>query len=747
MIDKNISTTSSEFSKFFTTYFPKEKYPAGFSGRKLKFAGRKFKFLGEEETIKYLVEEYNPNYVKADHPFPAYANIVACSRPISEWDYTQINRKIQNIIFSARKDTDLNLGSSKAAHLEWFKKTGLIESSVDELSYYNTQGINLIIQNARNIREGVLTKAENKYKKDLERAIQKGVEEPQKPPIFNDDGYLISPPGFNPTVYGYQSCNLRPIDLVRDKNILRQIGLANYERNPSDIINVQYKFTDRLKLSPGQIGSIPDHQKDKIQASSKRRLLSKRENNNPILYIVKFGKDWCIFDGRGFLRHIYWRKLAKPGTLTINSLLDFLTADVVINPVREHNQVSLSFDPDRINQQTKEPIGFRKAPELIGKMLEKQNVIGISFDLGQTNILSYQVFNIPARSSLSQVEKHLSNYKVRSGILKPEEINSLQKLRNKLDWINEQIYQEAILSFPAEIQEQIKRTKLINSEETKNKIVEKFGLDTGKIEWEKINQHSKFISTYLQNIGKENEIYFSTIDRKTKKEKQCIKTDRKFANEFKIKLPDEIRKQLNDKIWEIQKTSKEYKKHTIWKIELVRSIINKLVKLIKDEFDLEPLLLIEDLNKKDNFFSGSGKRVDGWGNLFLPKKENRWLINIFHKTLLELGANKGKTIIKFHPANTSITCPTCREVHKENRDGENFKCIKCGYVGNADIDVAPFNGMRVALTGKGLSTAKKTTPPQAGCERSSGGKIDWTARKAQILGITEHLEEVRVNKM
>ena len=41
-------------------------------------------------------------------------------------------------------------------------------------------------------------------------------------------------------------------------------------------------------------------------------------------------------------------------------------------------------------------------------------------------------------------------------------------------------------------------------------------------------------------------------------------------------------------------------------------------------------------------------------------------------------------LIKVDPSYTSQTCPVCREVNKENRKGEKFLCISCGYAGDAD---------------------------------------------------------------
>jgi len=41
-------------------------------------------------------------------------------------------------------------------------------------------------------------------------------------------------------------------------------------------------------------------------------------------------------------------------------------------------------------------------------------------------------------------------------------------------------------------------------------------------------------------------------------------------------------------------------------------------------------------------------------------------------------------LVENDPSYTSQTCPVCRKVSKENRRGEVFKCIACGYTGDSD---------------------------------------------------------------
>ncbi len=65
-----------------------------------------------------------------------------------------------------------------------------------------------------------------------------------------------------------------------------------------------------------------------------------------------------------------------------------------------------------------------------------------------------------------------------------------------------------------------------------------------------------------------------------------------------------------------------------------------------------------------------GISESGWGRL-------RWM--------LDYKAHRVETV---NPAYTSQTCHQCGHVAEENRRGERFKCVSCGYAGNADINAA-----------------------------------------------------------
>ena len=61
-----------------------------------------------------------------------------------------------------------------------------------------------------------------------------------------------------------------------------------------------------------------------------------------------------------------------------------------------------------------------------------------------------------------------------------------------------------------------------------------------------------------------------------------------------------------------------------------------------------------------------------------------WIVRQCVKRIEEKASENRVRLIKVDPSYTSQTCPSCREVSKENRRGEVFKCIACGYAGDAD---------------------------------------------------------------
>ena len=61
-----------------------------------------------------------------------------------------------------------------------------------------------------------------------------------------------------------------------------------------------------------------------------------------------------------------------------------------------------------------------------------------------------------------------------------------------------------------------------------------------------------------------------------------------------------------------------------------------------------------------------------------------WTVRQCARRIEDKASENRVHLIKVDPAYTSQTCPHCRKVSKENRKGEVFKCVSCGYTGDAD---------------------------------------------------------------
>ena len=89
-----------------------------------------------------------------------------------------------------------------------------------------------------------------------------------------------------------------------------------------------------------------------------------------------------------------------------------------------------------------------------------------------------------------------------------------------------------------------------------------------------------------------------------------------------------------------------------------------------------------------------GIAESGWGRL---------------RFMLEYKAHRVETV---NPAYTSQRCHQCGHVAEENRRGKRFKCVSCGYAGNADINAA-FNilALGTGAAGQGGAFASARAGP------------------------------------
>ena len=104
-------------------------------------------------------------------------------------------------------------------------------------------------------------------------------------------------------------------------------------------------------------------------------------------------------------------------------------------------------------------------------------------------------------------------------------------------------------------------------------------------------------------------------------------------------------------------------------------------------------VIIEDLKLQNMTKSSKGNEEEHGKNVPQKSGLNRTLLNAalgMSKQFLEYKTKySGKKLIEVDPKNTSITCMECGNVNKKNRKTRDmFKCTKCGYTVDADLNSA-----------------------------------------------------------
>jgi len=71
-----------------------------------------------------------------------------------------------------------------------------------------------------------------------------------------------------------------------------------------------------------------------------------------------------------------------------------------------------------------------------------------------------------------------------------------------------------------------------------------------------------------------------------------------------------------------------------------------------------------------------------------------WAFNRLFEYVEYKAAEYGIDVEQIDPENTSRRCSTCGFTHPDNRNGEEFECLKCGYENHADYNAAKNIGLR-----------------------------------------------------
>ncbi|RDZ96642.1 transposase, partial [Haloferax sp. Atlit-6N] len=71
-----------------------------------------------------------------------------------------------------------------------------------------------------------------------------------------------------------------------------------------------------------------------------------------------------------------------------------------------------------------------------------------------------------------------------------------------------------------------------------------------------------------------------------------------------------------------------------------------------------------------------------------------WAFRRLYEYVAYKATEQGVEAVQVDPRNTSQRCSTCGFTHEDNRDGEDFECLKCGYENHADYNAAKNIGLR-----------------------------------------------------
>ena len=97
---------------------------------------------------------------------------------------------------------------------------------------------------------------------------------------------------------------------------------------------------------------------------------------------------------------------------------------------------------------------------------------------------------------------------------------------------------------------------------------------------------------------------------------------------------------------------------------------------------------VEDLKIKNMMKSARGTVEKPGKNVKAKSSLNRGIAESGWGRLRGMLDYKAHRVEKVNPVYTSQRCHQCGHVAKESRRGERFRCVSCGYAGNADINAA-----------------------------------------------------------
>jgi len=731
------------------------------SGGDAKTAGRLYKQGKMEAAREWLLKGARDDVPPNFQP-PAKCLVVAVSHPFEEWDISKTNHDVQAYIYAQPLQAEGHLNglsekwedTSADQHKLWFEKTGVPDRGLP------VQAINKIAKAAVNRAFGVVRKVENRNEKRrsrdnriAEHNRENGLTEVvrEAPEVAtNADGFLLHPPGIDPSILSYASVSPVPYNSSKHSFVRLPEEYQAYNVEPDAPIP-QFVVEDRFAIPPGQPGYVPEWQRLKCSTNKHRRMrqwsnqdykpkagrrakplefqahLTRERAKGALLVVMRIKEDWVVFDVRGLLRNVEWRKVLSEEArekLTLKGLLDLFTGDPVIDTKR--GIVTFLYKAEITKILSKRTVKTKNARDLLLRLTEpgedglRREVGLVAVDLGQTHPIAAAIYRI-GRTSAGALESTVLH---RQG-LREDQKEKLKEYRKRHTALDSRLRKEAFETLSVEQQKEIVTVSGSGAQITKDKVCNYLGVDPSTLPWEKMGSYTHFISDdFLRRGGDPNIVHFDRQPKKgkvSKKSQRIKRSDSQWVGRMRPRLSQETAKARMEADWAAQNENEEYKRLARSKQELARWCVNTLLQNTRciTQCD-EIVVVIEDLNVKS--LHGKGAREPGWDNFFTPKTENRWFIQILHKTFSELPKHRGEHVIEGCPLRTSITCPACSYCDKNSRNGEKFVCVACGATFHADFEVATYNLVRLATTGM---------PMPKSLERQGGGEKAGGARKAR----------------
>ncbi len=759
---KSEPVEKSPLALFMAEYLPDTKLRV--SGDVRTLAGRKLADGHPAEEVIALLKAGDNGDIQP----PAKCSVLKMSRPFNEWPITKFTRdlhayvcgtsvedpenpKKRRVVGGLTKDERQAIQVkdllSKDNQTAWFKQIGVDSRNLC------VQEVDKVIKHVFKLYDGVEKKVNNRNaakqaKLDAQNKRRALEGRPELPPFvpetaYGEDGRLLQPPGPNPNIYFVQQSKFRALDPQEDAHILEALGLESYSLNPDQPIPIGKgpggSVVDRLAIPKGQPGYIPEHQRALVNPQRGRiRQRANAKAAGMILGTAQMGEDWVALDIRGLLRNVRWRKIGTR-KLTPNELRGLFTGDPVIDPIR--NIATCLYKPEAIKRWSKKPV-LAKSNEVL---LREAPVTLVSVDIGVTNPVAVKVSYVKAVDEQpSATMRARFSYKDIAETVGSRMLDDIQRLKLAHDNLEVTIRQLAESALSSAEQNEIAEIRKTSAETAKAKVAEFFGIDPNVIPWDQVSNQTYFIADEVLKRDPTSQLVYEMREGKKKKKNgkvvqapaQLVKRkDSWIAHQKEIRpqLSDETRKALHDKVWEIQRSHEGYRQLAKRKEELARKIRNQVFKRARLATGVENLAVNIERLSNIKAMHGRGKRQLGWNALFQPKQENRWMMQALHKAFLEV-ASTGITVITSPPERTSITCTQCCHVDANNRSGTDFKCLKCGFMANTDLEIATDNLERVALTGRAMPKALKDG------ERLSDAPKSGVARKGQTPDSDEESE-------